>query len=557
MPFTIFAEPTTAPPAGLPYGGPDDITALIVGSGGGFQFGSRRVGPLWQSPVYRWSNLKIATRAPGGDHTAIITMHFANTFTLPTLGSRVEIADLRGIFWVGLVDKIHCRYWGSATKRGADVSIVCAGWASTTADLIYGAHQVFAAGTTTVGGLFRHARDHLCPDISGTNAFIAATAELGLPRDTRNFRGDPAIAVWGFAASLGSTYATNDELIWLVRAPKTPGYPAGVPILEIYALPDAPSYTIDLAGGYQIDTEWDRQQVRNRIAVSYGSGTGDVLHEVASINQVAEAASVLGWAQLNFRERQMWIDSSADWQDDAYLAQHLADATLAKYGTIHSSGETVTIPSPRTLRVGAGPATIPVWRAQAGYVLDVDNLPSGIPANRTRLITGTLFDLHAASVQLTTGTLNDAKMQRSMTGVVTKREKGKVPPLARPNAPEEWEVDTIVFEMDTNDVPAWIPTKFPHTIREIEINCNVQGSRLPGAGTNATVEVGVGTSETWPTAETILPPEVFTTPRELRTGYTRHVDIGQFYLFRFTTTDATPVRVSVAIHVLRLKVYGS
>lgn len=524
------------------------ISALITGSGGGFLFEQTA------GSQYRLENLEWERAVPGGDKSATIYTRFNGAFQLPSLGSLVVLSDLVGPFWLGLFDTADVEYWDG----GANVVLHCVGFSSSADDRIYTARQVFVIGDTA-GDMFRHARNTLCPDISQTNDFIQGTADVALEEESQNFRGDSALTVWNAAAALGSTNADADQLIWLVRPPMVAGYDQTVPILEIYALADAPSYTIDLTQGYAIRTRVERSQLRNHIFVNYGTGSGDPLHEVAAVNPIAEAFSVQGFAEYNNHERQMWVDSNNIFRGAQFAAQRVADANLAKYGVVHGSGFTVSIPFDGTgdhpIVVDPGPDVVPIWRVQAGWLLNIDNDQSwaGLPNNPARLITSVHGSLRDGQIQVTTGVLGDSRQAQRLTGVATLRALLDLPPLSRPNRPEEWQRSTIDLIKEANDDLGFLHVTWPHIVRYITVFVyNLDD--LSTTFNSVDVVVGLCPQEGFPTADVLGSATVTATNTQIVSGLDRRVDPGAIYTFTFSNPDPARLMVLASVAVDRIKV---
>jgi hypothetical protein len=528
------------------------ISALITGSGGGFLFEQDPFSP------YHIEDIEWEKGIPGGDLSATIHTAFVGPFYLPSINSLVVLSDLVGPWWLGIFDAADVEYWTDpAGLRGAKVVLHCVGWGAIADDQVYLTRQVFPVGTTA-GDMFRHARDHLCPGMSSTNAFIAATAEVALEEESKNFRGDNALAVWNAATAMGSTHADADPLIWKVRGPMGAAGPQTTPILEVYAVPDAPSYTIDLEDGYLINTKIERAQLRNHIIVNYGTGSGDPLHEVAAINPLAEAFSIQGWAEANYRLRQMWVDASSEFRAAAFMAQRVADCNLAKYGVVHGSGFTVSIPFDGTgahpIVVDPGPTTIPIWRMEAGYNLNVDNDQTwaGLPNNPARLITRIHGSLKSGQIQVTTGILGDSRQAQRMTGAVTLRQLLDLPSLSRPNRPEEWQRSTIEFIMDSQEDPGFLIAQYPHILRYINIFA-VPLVAESGGFESVEVVIGVGTQEAFPSYDELVSATVSTSGQQIMSA-DRRVEPGSIYTFYFRNAVPTGVRVLATLAVDRIKV---
>ncbi len=326
-----------------------------------------------------------STQLPGGPATCTFQVYGTVPYvdTLLPLGSHVELADLAGVFWSGLVTRSGV----NSPYSSGMVQLTASGY-SVTAGFLRNDDPGRYIHYHTVGGLFLEAQRHL-PVISGSTTYIdVAALAVELEADAPDFLGATALDVWNQAMSLADVY-------WLVVPD-----PAGVdpyPVLVAGVRGSGRQLTVALADGAVDQVGWNLSDIENEVLVAWVDADG-VTHIVNSAN-TSDVKYGLTGEDLTI---QKYLNTGGDLgaESDAVI---LATRAVTRFGSTRITSS--TIPIPWGVGVLDGSLNdVPLWRVASGDLIQVfEASTNGYPSSEPRLITGTSFDLRTFALSVTTG----------------------------------------------------------------------------------------------------------------------------------------------------------
>ena len=285
-----------------------------------------------------------------------------NANELPPPGSKVELFDDNPQpYWVGRIEYPEVSpFMVTDDAYSGAYKYLARGMSSHLDDDRYDVSGVYPGGQDTqlvMSGV----TSVLCPDIDAFTPLAQSTFRI-LREDSDSVLGLSAQEIVSSLATLGTF--SGEQVLWAVRP-----Y-AGNVALEIRPRPTVVRYAVDLSQLTQAPFSWPLQIIFNKIILRWARG----------VTIVTDSASI---AELGFT-RTKFIDA-ADRIDSEETAQWVANVTLTRLSNIRPVGSGITIPWP--LEITESGVPVPLWRVQAGYVIEV----TGYITGSSKLVTAPVF----------------------------------------------------------------------------------------------------------------------------------------------------------------------
>lgn len=369
------------------YGSPDEIVVTVFDN----FFAERTV-----SNIFYYSGmdifLSLSTISPGGDDQASwnFTLFPPYDDLFPLVGQQVLISDKKGVFWVGRISSLSV----DLTVDKADFTVTSRGYFTQVDDKIQLQSLYFTAGEQI------------------WNAFVSTLYTLGLPSggvyydadlieeydkvftdDSTDQYGKTATQIWSELAGFGNAYGEQVTYHIRPKLPDDPGFSwGGLPIFELKSRPLTPKYVVRLQDGLQLKMGWDIDEIVNEYILRFGDQ-----------NTFSQGLAVVRGSSVNGIYRQQYIQNSNSLTSSDAAAYGLQ--LLARHGRFVSKGDSFTVPGGMVILDVDG-RYVPPWRARAGFMLDVPDLPSGFSPTDF-FATSVKWEQHTNAVTFSTGVLND------------------------------------------------------------------------------------------------------------------------------------------------------
>jgi len=272
----------------------------------------------------------------------------------------------------------------------------------------------------------------------------------------------------------------------------TPGYDDDTPILEMYADPEAPEYTIDFNQMPGLDILRDLQDVRNQVIVTYDlTPAPDGARGEDQVLEYVSAVDVDGADDIDGQIRDWWIDAQQDFPTPSnFFPAITAQAELTRVGRLTAKGISFQVGGSSAITVlDEDNNVVPAWRIRAGYRINITNLPSGTPPFAD-LITKVSYDWAKNIATVQTGILPDPRRayfrtSYPSTSFPAPKDTAKADPLVRPELRKLTAavIGTLATDTVGNSAPVSVP--FRHRLWGIILMC--APGVVPGEDDSVTV----------------------------------------------------------------------